>query len=95
MDNWIIYGKRTCGYTVKGMNLLKAKKILFTFVDVADSAARDKIIRQSGIETVPVIYKGSRLIGGYTDLERYLSSSSSHPPSSHSSRSSSTSYSRK
>ena len=92
MDNWIVNGKRTCGYTIKAMNLLKAKKILFTFVDVADSVARDKIIRQSGMKTVPVIYKGSRLIGGYTDLERYLASSST--TSSTSSRSS-TSYSRK
>ena len=74
MDNWTVYGKRTCGFTIKAMNLLKAKKILFTFVDVADSAARDKIIRQSGIKTVPVIYKGSRLIGACSDLEKYLSS---------------------
>ena len=74
MDNWTVYGKRTCGFTVKSMNLLKAKKISFTFMDVSDSAARDKIIRQSGIKTVPVIYKNGRLIGACSDLEKYLSS---------------------
>lgn len=88
MDNWVVNGKRTCGYTIKAMNLLKAKNVPFIFVDVADSVARDKIVRQSGMKTVPVIYKNGRLIGGYTDLERYLSSS-------HYSRSSSSSYSRK
>jgi glutaredoxin len=89
MDVWTVYGKRTCGYTVRAMNLLGGKGIRYNFVDVSDTVARDKIIRASGIKTVPVIYKGKTLIGGCTDLERYLSSSSS------SSRSSSHSYSRK
>ena len=92
MDGWTVYGKRTCGYTIKSMNLLRSKNIPYNFVDVSDSVMRTKIIKQSGIKTVPVIYKGARLIGGCSDLERYLSpSSSSHS----SSRSSSTSYSRK
>ena len=90
MDGWMVYGKRTCGYTIKSMNILKAKNIPYNFVDVSDSVMRAKIIKQSGIKTVPVIYKGQRLIGGCSDLERYLSSSSSST-----SRSSSTSYSRK
>ena len=92
MDGWTVYGKRTCGYTVRAMNLLRSKNIPYNFLDVSDSVTRAKIIKQSGIKTVPVIYKGSRLIGGCSNLERYLSpSSSSHS----SSRSSSTSYSRK
>ena len=95
MDAWTVYGKRTCGYTIKSMNMLKAKNIPFTFIDVSDSISRAKIVKQSGMKTVPVIYKGSRLVGGSSDLERYLSSSSSSSSRSSSSRSSSTSYSRK
>jgi glutaredoxin 3 len=37
-------------------------------IDDSDDAAWDAMVKKSGMKTVPQIWMGEKLIGGYTDL---------------------------
>ena len=76
MDNkYIIIGRATCHFCALAVDLCKAKKIKYTFLDYAEnpSLLEDyKLFHQQ--ETVPIILSNHletgliKKIGGYTDL---------------------------
>ena len=69
-DSFDVYGRPTCGYTVKAMKLLESKNIPFQFHNVETTSARNEIIKRSNHRTVPVIYRNNLLIGGCAELEK-------------------------
>ncbi len=68
----VVYTTNTCPYCHAAKEFLKSKKVDFEIIDVThDDAMRDKLVRLSGQETVPQIFKNGKSIGGYQDLVRY------------------------
>lgn len=70
--SWTIMTKPGCNYCVKAKALLKRNNISFT---VADHDTPEKIERfkSAGYTTFPQVFHDGFLVGGYTDLEDYLS----------------------
>jgi glutaredoxin 3 len=71
-----LYTTRYCGYCHLAEDLLRRHAIPFQAIDVTgDHAARAALVkRANGQRTVPVIFHGDNLIGGYTELAAKLAS---------------------
>ena len=65
-----VYKTMYCGYCRMAEQLLTAHGIPFESIDVSgDHATREALVeRANGRRTVPVIFAGDRVIGGYTEL---------------------------
>lgn len=66
----VVYGTPFCRYCRRAEALLEEKGIPYDWVDVsADPEAREALVeRAHGRRTVPVIFIGDRLVGGYDEL---------------------------
>lgn len=72
----VVFGRENCPYCVKAKNLLKLKKLGFSYLDVT---ADEKFFLQMNswvqeatggpAKTVPQIFIDGEYVGGYTDLE--------------------------
>ncbi|MGK5089517.1 glutaredoxin domain-containing protein [Bdellovibrionota bacterium FG-2] len=71
-----VYTSKYCPYCVQAKRLLKDRGIKFEEILIADDddAAWNALTKRSGLQTVPQIFAGDRLIGGYSDLEKLLKS---------------------
>ena len=74
-----VYGKPSCQYCVKSKELLKAQGRSFTEYtvgsDISIKVLRN-IVGKSDITRVPqIMYRGGTYIGGYEDLQRWLTNS--------------------
>lgn len=65
-----IYTTATCPFCHAAKNLLKGKGIRFEEIDVSDEEAFEDLVERTGWQTVPQIFIGDRLIGGYRELTR-------------------------
>jgi len=65
-----VYTMNYCPYCERAKALLRQKGIPFEEIKVADDddAAWDALEKRSGMKTMPQIWAGDELIGGYTDL---------------------------
>jgi glutaredoxin 3 len=65
-----VYTMNHCPYCERAKQLLKTRGVAFEEVRVADDddAMWDKLFERSGLKTMPQIFAGESLIGGYTDL---------------------------
>jgi glutaredoxin 3 len=65
-----VYTMNYCPYCERAKQLLKTRGVAFEEVRVAedDDAMWDKLFERSGLKTMPQIFAGESLIGGYTDL---------------------------
>ena len=67
--NIVVYSSPFCGYCAAAKRLLQSKGVEFTEINTAFSPAnKQKMVTESGRNTVPQIFIGDRHIGGYTDL---------------------------
>ena len=66
----IVYTMGYCPYCTAAKELLKRRGVAFREVLVADDdqAQWDRLARISGMKTMPQIFQGDRLIGGYREL---------------------------
>ena len=65
-----IYSTNYCPFCVRAKKLLESKKIAFTEIDVTgDDDARRNLAEATGRKTVPQIFIGEALIGGFDDLD--------------------------
>lgn len=64
-----IYTKDYCPYCVRAKNLLKGKGLEFEEINVEDEALFEELKKRTGLRTVPQIFVGDQLIGGFTDLK--------------------------
>ncbi|MCM2323468.1 MAG: glutaredoxin 3 [Oligoflexia bacterium] len=65
-----IYTTDSCPYCTRAKALLQQRGVPFEEIRISwdDDAAWDELSRRSGMQTVPQIFAGDRLIGGYTEL---------------------------
>ena len=73
-----VYGKPQCTYCDKAKALLNSKGIEYTYIDLMEDAEAMTFIRSTGARTVPQVYNGDTLIGGFEDLSKWLTGSLSH-----------------
>src|SRR4051812_22293644 len=68
--NITVYSTTYCGYCRAAEDLLRRRGIPFEKIDVThDPATREQLVeRAHGRRTVPVIFAGDEVIGGYTEL---------------------------
>ncbi|MEW6775856.1 MAG: glutaredoxin domain-containing protein [Bdellovibrionota bacterium] len=64
-----IYTTKICPYCISAKRLLEARKLSYEEVSVSDPKARVELSEKSGMRTVPVIYIGEELVGGFTELD--------------------------
>ncbi len=67
---WKVYTMENCPYCRQAKALLKQRGIEFEeiSVDANDDAEWERLLKVSGMRTMPQIFQGTELIGGYTDL---------------------------
>ena len=70
MKQVIVYTTTYCLYCVRAKQLLGERGIAFKEVQLSedDDASWDALYEKSKMKTVPQIFAGERLIGGYTEL---------------------------
>ena len=69
---YTIYGKKQCPYCQKAVQHVSLFESNYNYVDInLDLTARDFITSDLGFTTVPVIFHGDVLVGGYHDLLKY------------------------
>jgi len=67
----LIYTKQWCPYCAKAKALLRAKDIEWTERDITiDERLQQEMVERSGRRSVPEIFLGDELVGGYDDLAR-------------------------
>jgi glutaredoxin 3 len=66
-----IYTRDDCPYCVRAKDFFAKKNISVQEVKVGRDIARDDYSTLTGMKSVPAIYIGNKLIGGYTDLVEY------------------------
>jgi len=69
-----IYGSPTCKFCNDAKSLLDDKGIEYNYIDLKDVPLtyRQKILRDSGMSTVPIVKVDEIYIGGFTQLEKYI-----------------------
>lgn len=67
-----VYSKVPCPYCVAAKNLLSQRGIPYTEIDMtgADPEEFQTLVKRSGMRTVPQIFQGERLIGGFDSLSK-------------------------
>jgi glutaredoxin 3 len=65
-----VYTMEYCPFCVRAKDLLKRRGIDFkeVMVPMEDEAQWDELEKKSGMKTMPQIFHGDRLIGGFQDL---------------------------
>jgi glutaredoxin 3 len=65
----VIYAKTYCPYCVRAKQLLAGKGVPFEEIMLDDRPEDYEALKQrTGMMTVPQIFIGDQLVGGYTDL---------------------------
>ncbi len=68
MSNVVVYTTNACAYCVRVKMLLSAREIDFREVNVAnDPDAFVELAKNSGMMTLPQVFVGDVLVGGYDD----------------------------
>lgn len=65
-----VYTMEYCPYCVRAKELLKRRGIPFKeiLVPMDDEAQWDELEKKSGLKTMPQIFHGETLVGGYSEL---------------------------
>jgi len=68
MSEVIVYTTNACGYCTRVKMLLKARDVAFREVNVgADPEAFVELAKSSGMMTLPQVFIGDVLVGGYQE----------------------------
>ena len=66
-----VYSTPNCPFCVRAKALLKSKNLSFQEIDVSDDIdSLQKMIRLSGLRTVPQIFINNQSIGGFDELSQ-------------------------
>lgn len=66
-----MYSTRYCPYCIHAKRLLDRVGIAFDEIDLtSDFERRQKLVRETGWRTVPMIFIDDQLVGGYQELAR-------------------------
>ena len=73
---FIIYGTPSCGYCIQSKKVLEAGGHDYSYVDLSDTTPGEqaKLMEIAGkpFRTVPQIFQGETLIGGYDDAVEHF-----------------------
>ena len=70
MAKIVMYSKDPCPFCDAAKNLLESLSLEFQEIDLTDQQDEiDRIKRETGWRTVPIIMINGELVGGYTDLK--------------------------
>ena len=68
MSDVVVYTTNACGYCVRVKMLLKARDIPYREINVAgDPEAFVELAKSSGMLTLPQVFVGDVLVGGYNE----------------------------
>lgn len=71
MPNIQVYSTPNCPYCVRAKALLQSKNLSFEEIDVSeDINSLQKMVKLSGLRSVPQIFINDQSIGGYDDLAK-------------------------
>ncbi len=66
-----VYSTPNCPFCVSAKTLLKSKNLSYQEIDVSDDIdSLQKMIKLSGLRTVPQIFINNQSIGGYEELSK-------------------------
>ncbi|HKX13062.1 MAG TPA: glutaredoxin [bacterium] len=63
-----VYTTAYCPFCDAAKRLLKQRNIAFEEIDVSEGSARAELKNRTGWRTVPQVFLGEELIGGYQEL---------------------------
>ena len=69
-----IYGKNVCVYCTRAKKLLNDKNLEYEYFDIEQNSEAYIYARENsnGQETMPIIFKDNKLIGGFDQLRSIL-----------------------
>lgn len=71
MPNIEVYSTPNCPFCVSAKELLKSKNLSFQEIDVSDDIdSLQKMIKLSGLRSVPQIFINNQSIGGFDELSK-------------------------
>lgn len=70
---YTIYTQDRCDYCTMAKKLMIELNIKFCEVNITNSVEAKRKLKEAGYKTVPQIFNGEHLIGGYTELKESLS----------------------
>lgn len=75
MARYTIFGRDACGYCLRAKQVLEQLELPYRFVNIhkenISQADLEKTVGEP-VRTVPQIFYGADHIGGYTELNQYL-----------------------
>jgi glutaredoxin 3 len=70
MSKVTVYTTSHCPYCVRAKEFLKRKGVAFEEINLEDDPEElNKLKNRTGLRTVPQIFIGEKLIGGFTDMQ--------------------------
>lgn len=73
MSKLIIYGKNSCGWCDKALELAEENNISVSYKKVEDPETRQLLLSiDPDVKTVPQIYYGNEKIGGYEEFKEWV-----------------------
>lgn len=64
----VMYSTQWCPHCARARNLLCAKNVAYTEIDIDSGEQREEMIKRSGRRTVPQIFIGATHVGGSDEL---------------------------
>lgn len=65
----MIYTKNLCPYCVRAKEFFRQNKIVFNEIDLTDNFDEiDRLKKETGHMTIPLIFVNGVFVGGYTDM---------------------------
>jgi glutaredoxin 1 len=73
-----VYGKHGCGYCEKAKSLLEMKRIPYEYLSIGEDIGVNEFVEQyPNVRSAPFIINNNTIIGGYTDLQKYIEDTAS------------------
>lgn len=69
---WIVYSRTVCPYCTQAKALLDANGFKYTEINIDTNAAGRDLLVEQGLRSVPQIFKGGELIGGFDKLKVWI-----------------------
>ena len=70
---YTIYTQNKCSYCTMAKDLMREHHIKFCEVNITNSVEAKRKLKEAGYKTVPQIFNGKHLVGGYAELKESLS----------------------
>ena len=75
MKKFTIFGRPGCGFCTRAKQLCEIKELKYQYVDIwAEGISKEDLQKTVGkpVHTVPQIFHGEKHVGGFDDLEAYV-----------------------